>query len=79
MYEKLDEIERRYEELQRKIGEPSVATDVAAFREAMKSISEIGDVVAKYRKICRARYRQRVRKPAQICPCLSNAAVADRR
>ncbi|MEO8033878.1 MAG: peptide chain release factor 1 [Acidobacteriota bacterium] len=51
MYEKLDEIERRYDELQRKIAEPSVATDVAVFREAMKSISEIEEVVAKYREL----------------------------
>src|ERR1051325_5800931 len=51
MYEKLNDIEKRYEELQRKIGDPSVATDVAAFRGAMKSIAEIGDVVAKYREL----------------------------
>jgi peptide chain release factor 1 len=51
MYEKLDEIEQRYDELQRKIADPSVATDVAVFREAMKSISEIQEVVAKYREL----------------------------
>ena len=28
MYEKLDEIEKRYEELQQKIADPGVATDV---------------------------------------------------
>jgi len=51
MYEKLEEIERRYDELQRKIADPTVATDVKAFREAMKSIAEIDDVVAKYREL----------------------------
>jgi peptide chain release factor 1 len=51
MYEKLNEIEKRYEELQQKIGDPSVATNVAAFREAMKSIAEIEDVVAKFREL----------------------------
>jgi peptide chain release factor 1 len=51
MYEKLDEIEKRYDELQSKIGDPSIATDVAAFREAMKAIAEIEDVVAKYREL----------------------------
>ena len=30
MHEKLDEIEKRYEELQRKIEDPSIVTDVAA-------------------------------------------------
>jgi len=51
MHDKLEDIERRYDELQRKIGDPSVATDVAQFREAMKAISEIEDVVAKYRQL----------------------------
>ncbi|MGZ8832578.1 MAG: peptide chain release factor 1, partial [Thermoanaerobaculia bacterium] len=51
MDSKLNDIERRYEELQQKIGDPSVATDVKAFREAMKSISEIQEVVAKYRQL----------------------------
>ena len=51
MYEKLDEIEKRYEELQRKIEDPSVVTDVSAYRTTMKSISEIEEVVAKYRQL----------------------------
>ena len=53
--EKLDEIEQRYEELQRKIADPSVATDVATFREAMKAIAEIEEVVAKYRELKQVR------------------------
>src|ERR1051326_5696584 len=51
MYEKLDEIERRYDELQRKIADPTVVTDVAAFRDSISAISEISDVVAKYREL----------------------------
>jgi len=51
MNDKLAEIEKRYEELQRKIADPSVVTDVAAYREAMKSIAEIEDVVAKFREL----------------------------
>ena len=47
MYDKLDEIEKRYEELQRKIEDPSVVTDVSAYRTTMKSIAEIEEVVAK--------------------------------
>jgi len=57
MYDKLDEIEKRYDELQRKIAEPDVATDPKAFRDAMKAISEIGDVVAKYRELKGVRKR----------------------
>jgi peptide chain release factor 1 len=59
MYEKLDEIEKRYDELQSKIGDPSVATDVAAYRDAMKAIAEIEDVVAKYRELKDIRRRLR--------------------
>ncbi|MCU1227397.1 MAG: peptide chain release factor 1, partial [Acidobacteria bacterium] len=51
MHEKLDEIEKRYEELQRKIEDPSIVTDVAAYRETMKSISELNEVVAKFREL----------------------------
>jgi peptide chain release factor 1 len=57
MHSKLEEIERRYDELQRKIAQPEVATDVAAFREAMKSISEMQDVVAKFRELKSVRKR----------------------
>ncbi len=51
MYEKLEEIEQRYNELQRKIAEPDVVTDVKAYRDTMKAISEISGVVAKYREL----------------------------
>ena len=51
MYEKLDEIEKRYEELQRKIQDPSVVTDVSAYRTTMKSIAEIEEVVVKFREL----------------------------
>jgi peptide chain release factor 1 len=51
MYEKLDEIERKYEELQRKIQDPSVVTDVSAYRTTMKSIAEIEEVVVKFREL----------------------------
>jgi peptide chain release factor 1 len=49
MFEKLNEIERRYDELQRKIGDPEIASDVARYREAMKAIAEIEEVVEKFR------------------------------
>ncbi len=51
MYEKLDDIEKRYDELQRKIADQAVATDVALFRDTMKAIAEIEDVVAKYQQL----------------------------
>jgi peptide chain release factor 1 len=58
MYDdKLNDIEKRYDELQRKIADPAVVTDVKAYREAMKAISEIDDVVAKYRQLKDVRKR----------------------
>jgi len=51
VHEKLAEIEKRYDELQRKSSEPDVVTDVAAYRDTMKAIAEISDVVAKYREL----------------------------
>src|SRR6476660_8050480 len=58
MYEeKLTDIERRYDELQRKIADPAVVTDVAAYRDTMKAISEIQEVVAKYRQLKDVRKR----------------------
>ena len=51
MYEKLTEIEKRYHELQRKIEDPSIVTDVSAYRTTMKAIAEIEEVVAKFREL----------------------------
>ncbi|MDP9194219.1 MAG: peptide chain release factor 1 [Acidobacteriota bacterium] len=51
MYDKLNEIEKRYEELQRKIENPAIVTDVSAFRETMKAIAEIEEVVSKFREL----------------------------
>jgi peptide chain release factor 1 len=57
MYEKLNDIEKRYEELQRKIADPTIVTDVSAYRTTMKSIAEIEEVVAKFREMRDVRKR----------------------
>ena len=51
MYDKLLEIERRYEELQRKISDPEIVSDMSNYRSTMKAIAEIEDVTAKYREL----------------------------
>ncbi len=51
MYSKLEEIERRYEELQSKLSQPDVVTDLTAYRGTMKALSEIQEVVVKYRQL----------------------------
>jgi peptide chain release factor 1 len=51
MYDKLNEIEKRYEELRRKIENPNIVNDVAAYRDTMKAIAEIEEVVTKFREL----------------------------
>lgn len=51
MNEKLEQLEKRYDELQQKIADPAVVTDIALYRDTMKAISEIQEVVAKYRQL----------------------------
>jgi peptide chain release factor 1 len=51
MYDKLNDIEKRYEELQRKSSDPSIVTDVKAFRDTMKAIAEIEEITVKYREL----------------------------
>jgi peptide chain release factor 1 len=51
MYDKLNEIEKRYEELRRKIENPTIVNDVAAYRDTMKAIAEIEEVVSKFREL----------------------------
>ncbi|MGH9458033.1 MAG: peptide chain release factor 1 [Thermoanaerobaculia bacterium] len=50
MFEKLNEIETKYEDLQRAIADPAIVTDVARYRETMKAIAEIEEIVRKFRE-----------------------------
>ncbi|HEY8183332.1 MAG TPA: peptide chain release factor 1 [Thermoanaerobaculia bacterium] len=55
MNEKLEQLEQRYTELQTKASEPSIVNDHNAYRDAMKAISEIEEVVSKYRELKQVR------------------------
>ena len=50
MYEKLDLIEKRYEELNRLMADPKVATDPDRLREYAQEQAEIEELVQKYRQ-----------------------------
>lgn len=50
MFGKLDEIENRYEDLQRQIADPELVTDMNRYRAAMKQLSELEKIVARYRE-----------------------------
>ncbi|MDX1582024.1 MAG: peptide chain release factor 1 [Thermoanaerobaculia bacterium] len=50
MFEKLSETEARYQRLQEQLASQEVATDPARYRDTMKEVSEIEDVVRVYRR-----------------------------
>jgi len=55
MDEKLEQLEHRYDELQTRIADPAVVGDISVYRDSMKTIAEIQDVVSKYRELKRVR------------------------
>jgi peptide chain release factor 1 len=57
MRERLDEIERRYEELTRELSQPEVASDPSRLRELGRQHAELQDIVAADRK-----YREALRQ-----------------
>ena len=49
--EKLEQLEKRYDELQAKVADPKIVSDRTAYRETMKALSEVEEVVTKYREL----------------------------
>jgi peptide chain release factor 1 len=50
LFEKLDQIEARYEEMTRELSSPEVHDDAARYQKLAKTHSELGEIVAKYRE-----------------------------
>lgn len=50
MFQKLEDVEKRYEELNKKISDPEVIARQSEWKELMKEHSEIEDIVMKYRE-----------------------------
>jgi peptide chain release factor 1 len=48
--QRLDDIERRFDELNAQMADPAVISDAAQYRKITKAHSELADVVAKYRE-----------------------------
>ncbi|HUP66027.1 MAG TPA: peptide chain release factor 1 [Thermoanaerobaculia bacterium] len=71
MLDKLTEIERKYESLQDRIADPDIVTDVARYRETMKSIAEIEQIVLKFREHREA--RKRLEETRQMLGSLGSA------
>ena len=50
MYDKLDQIESRYDELTRELSSPEVTSDSARLQKIAKTHAELGEIVEKYRE-----------------------------
>jgi peptide chain release factor 1 len=50
LFEKLDQIEARYDEMTRELSSPEVHDDSARYQKLAKTHSELGEIVAKYRE-----------------------------
>jgi len=50
MFERLDQIEARYEELNKALASPEIVNDSARYQKTAKAHAEIADVVEKYRE-----------------------------
>ncbi len=55
MFDKLEDTERRFEELQAELSEPTVTNDTARFRKLMKEQNDLGEVVGAYREYKQAK------------------------
>src|ERR1035437_9510494 len=55
MFEKLTEVEKRYEQLQQSLMEPGVANNQERFRTMMKEVSDLEKVVTVFRDFKRTR------------------------
>src|SRR5437588_625502 len=50
MFERLDQLELRYEDLTRALASPEIVTDSAKYQKTAKAHSELSDIVEKYRE-----------------------------
>lgn len=48
MFAKLEEIKQKYEDLQRQVADPELIADLPRYRDAMKQLSDLEQIVARY-------------------------------
>lgn len=53
MLEKLSQIEKNYEELNKQLSQPDITSDINAYTKLMKQHSALGEIVEKYRELKR--------------------------
>jgi len=72
MFDKLENIEKRYEEISMQLTDPSVISNQDKYRSLMKEINELQPIVEKYRE-----YRALKEKIAEALEMLSGSLEAD--
>ena len=72
MFDKLENIENRYEEISRQLSDPSVISNQDSYRDLMKEINELQPIVEKYRE-----YKAVKGKIAEALEMLSGKLDAD--
>ncbi|HPQ46155.1 MAG TPA: PCRF domain-containing protein, partial [Clostridia bacterium] len=72
MFDKLENIEKRYEEISLQLTDPSVISNQDKYRSLMKEINELQPIVEKYRE-----YRALKEKIAEALEMLSGSLEAD--
>ena len=72
MFEKIEIFDKRYSELNKKIYEPDVASDVDEYRKIMKEIHELEPIVMKYRE-----YKQTLAAIDESLELLSDSSLDD--
>ena len=77
MFQKLEAVEKRYEELTKKISDPEVISNQNEWREFMKEHSEIEPIVEKYREYRKTKQNMEDAKEMMSDPELKELAEAD--
>lgn len=70
MFERIEIFDKRYNELNKKIYEPSIASDVEEYQKIMKEIRDLEPVVLKYRE-----YKQKERTIEESLEILNDASM----
>ena len=50
MFDKLEDLEKRYEEIQAELADPGVINDQARFKKLMKEQTDLSELIEKYRE-----------------------------
>ena len=64
MFDKLNHVEKRYEEINRLLSDPGIIKDQSKYREYTKSFSELEKIVVKYRRY--KEVKKRIEEARQI-------------